>query len=162
MTTPNLEEVQARMQPGVITLHGFLGHDPRPLAEILAEDNMTVAKHMVTHQQIASALRRLADAARNDLEREVLVEGRYRVTVRNDRGLLPSPWGDGLFEKGEMVVIDPTTGHTFRFNALSLHMIEAHGFYGGRGSPYRLDPLALLEALDLQPLGTTITDLRKH
>ncbi len=149
--TPQLDQVQARMQPGVITLDGFLGADPRKLADILAEDAQTVAERGVTHAQIARRLRALTEAGRDLMEEEVEVEGRYRVTVRDDRGVCPSPWGDGNFGKGDVQLADPQTGRSFRWNELSVHMVEAYGFYSGRGSSYRLDPAELIATLELRP-----------
>jgi hypothetical protein len=34
-----------------------------------------------------------------------------------------------------------------RWSDLSLHFIEAHGFFQGKGSPFRLEPRGLVEAL---------------
>ena len=47
---------------------------------------------------------------RSLMEEAVQVEGRYQVQVRDDRGRLPSPWGDGTFEKGDVELNDTQTG----------------------------------------------------
>ena len=90
--TPELDKVQERMQPGALTLRGFLGSDKRKLVDILAEDAETVATLRLNHGQIADRLRQITEDGRDVMEGTVLVEGRYDVHVRDDRGRLPSPW----------------------------------------------------------------------
>jgi hypothetical protein len=34
---------------------------------------------------------------------------------------------------------------------MHIHLIDSHGFYEGKGSPFRLEPAALVEILDIQP-----------
>ncbi len=146
---PDLERVEERMRPGELTLHGFLGMDDRALADVLEADERAVRALGRTHAQFAERLAELTDAGRDILEREREVEGRYKVKVRDDRGRLPCPFGDGLFAKGDTVLRDPRTGTRLRWNALTVHLVRIHGFYGGRGSDYRLEPATLAEVLDL-------------
>ena len=57
------------------------------------------------------------------------------------RGRIPCPFGGcGAFPKGEAELVDTKTGRRMRFTPLSVHMVREHGFYGGQGSRYRLDP----------------------
>lgn len=149
--TPDFARIQAKMQPGVLTLHGFLGNDTRNLGDIITADTASVHAADVTHEAIADALTRLMDKGRDIMESEVLVDGRYAVIVRDDRGVLPSPFGDGHFEKGDVSMTDRQTGASFRWNALTIHMIRDYGFYCGRGCDYRIDPEAIIQALELHP-----------
>jgi hypothetical protein len=151
--TPELDTVQGRMQPGELTLHGFLGTDHRKLADILEADDRAVRNLKLTHRQIADRLDQLAEKGQDLMERPVTVEDRYEVCVRDDRGVLPSPWGDGRFNKADVHLHDRESGRELRWNALTAHLIRAHGFYGGRGSDYRIDPAAAAEVLKLQPAG---------
>ena len=70
---------------------------------------------------------------------------------RDDRGKSPSPWGDGLVEKGDVDLIDNSTGETLKWNRLTLRLMSVHGFCGGVDSEYRLDPEKLMRILDLKP-----------
>lgn len=149
--SPELDAVQARMRPGELTLTGFLGEDTRKLVDILQADGEAVHSRGISHSQIADRLAGLAEAGRDIMEREVLVEGRYAVRVRDDRGLIPSPWGDGLFRKGDVEMTDRRSGSVFRWNELTLHMVRAHGFYSGKGAAYRLGPAELIDVLELVP-----------
>ncbi|NCB38849.1 MAG: hypothetical protein EOM80_08775, partial [Erysipelotrichia bacterium] len=108
--TPDFDRVQAKMQPGVLTLKGFLGYDDRKLADILAADEQTLLRFGITGGQIAERLQDLADRGADLMEQEIIVDGRYKIRVRDDRGKIPSPWGDGLFEKGDVDMTDTITG----------------------------------------------------
>ncbi len=151
--TPELDLVQAKMQPGVLTLKGFLGSDDRKLADIIAADQQCFAQLGVTAQQIAEKLQQLADLGNDLMEEEIIVENRYRIKVRDDRGKIPSPWGDGLFEKGDVDLIDNVTGKSLKWNRLTLRLLTAHGFCGGIDSDYRLDPEVATTILELKPVN---------
>lgn len=151
--SPDLDRVQKRMRPGVLTLHGFLGTDDRALADIIDQDAQRLHQHGISGAQIAERLQGLTEEGRDLMEQERTVEGRFRITVRDDRGLLPSPFGDGRFEKGDSVLIDAETGTGLLWNPLTLHMIREHGFFGGIGSHYRIDPDTAIRILGLRTLG---------
>ncbi len=139
------------MQAGVLTLKGFLGSDDRKLADILVADQQSFSRLGITPLQAAERLQQLADRGTDLMEEEILVENRYRIKVRDDRGKIPSPWGDGLFEKGDVELVDNNTGETLKWNKLTLRLMSAHGFCGGVDSEYRLDPEKLVRILDLKP-----------
>jgi hypothetical protein len=84
------------------------------------------------------------------MEQEVKVDDRYRIKVRDDRGKIPSPWSDGLFGKGEVELHDLQTGKKLKWNELTLTLACKHGFFGGYGSEYRLDPEISCEILALK------------
>lgn len=149
--TPELDLVQGKMQAGVLTLKGFLGSDDRKLADILVADQQSFSRLGITPLQAAERLQQLADSGTDLMEEEILVENRYRIKVRDDRGKIPSPWGDGLFEKGDVELVDNNTGETLKWNKLTLRLMSAHGFCGGVDSEYRLDPEKLIRILDLKP-----------
>lgn len=138
--SPELDVVENRMRRSADT-HGYLAGDPRPLIAILTEDDRTVKGLGLTHEAIALRLRAFADAARHAFGGPVVVEGLWRVQLEDFRGRLPCPWGHpGLYPKTHVRLERLDTGESLEWTDLSLHMIEAHGFYQGHGSPYRLDP----------------------
>ena len=149
--TPELDLVQSKMQPGVLTLKGFLGSDDRKLADILVDDQQSFSRLGITPLQAAERLQQLADLGTDLMEEEIVVENRYRIKVRDDRGKIPSPWGDGLFEKGDVELADNKTGETLKWNRLTLRLMSVHGFCGGIDSEYRLDPEKLVRILELKP-----------
>lgn len=60
--TKQMEKIQEKMRPGVITLSGFLGTDSRNLNEILTSDEAEVRRLEVTYAQIASRMIEMRDA----------------------------------------------------------------------------------------------------
>lgn len=149
--TPELDRVQEKMRPGVLTLKGFLGNDDRKLADIIAADQQALLRLRINADQIAERLQDLADRGADLMEQEVQVDNRYLIRVRDDRGKIPSPWEDGLFEKGDVDLVDQQTGKTLKWNRLTLRLIAKHRFFGGYGSEYRIDPDVAYEILALKP-----------
>lgn len=147
--TPELDRIQSKMQAGVLTLKGFLGNDDRKLADILAQDQITLHQLGLSVDVICDKLSELTEKGRDLMEQEVRIEDRYLVKVRDDRGKIPSPWGDGLFEKGDVDLTDIKSGKKLKWNQLTLRLARAHGFFGGYGSEYRLDPKEVAEILGL-------------
>lgn len=153
--TPELDRIQEKMQPGVLTLKGFLGDDDRKLADIIATDAFALNQLGISAEQIAEKLDDLAERGADLMEEEITVDERYRIKVRDDRGKIPSPWGDGLFEKGDVDLNDKVSGKSLKWNKLTLQLMKAHGFFGGYGSEYRIDPATACEILNIQPAPKT-------
>lgn len=149
--SPDLDEVEQRLRSG-LQYHGYLEGDPRPLIQILTEDEKAVKEAGLFHDAIARRLRRLTDAAKKGLGDPVVVEDRFRVRIEAARGKLPCPWGHpGLYPKTHVELERLDTGERIQWTDLSIHFIEAHGFYQGAESPYRLDPKKVIGILELQP-----------
>ncbi len=138
--SPDLATAQARMAPGALTRDGFLGADPRDLGEILQADDGAVRRLGLTHGALAGALKALTAAALGGLGAPVAV-GPFEVRADEAMGKLPCPFGHpGLYPKAVLAARRADTGEELQWTALQVHLIEAHGFYEGRGSAYRLDP----------------------
>ena len=151
--SPPLARAQARMAPGILTRDGFLGSDPRDLLEILQDDDGQVRRLGLTHERIGAAMVRLTDAALARLGAPVRVAG-FEVSAVEAMGRLPCPFGHpGLYPKAEVRARRLRDGAERAWTALQVHLVREHGFYQGRGSPYRLDPADLAGFLELQPGG---------
>lgn len=148
--TPELDSIQKKMRPGVITRDGFLGNDERSLSQILAEDGAAVKRLDLDHQQIARRMLELRDRGSAGLGEFVSVPPHYEVRVDSVRGRLPCPFGDpGLFPKTNTTVRNLRIEKEITYTDLSIHMILVHGFYEGRDSFFRLDPQLLAEVLEI-------------
>jgi hypothetical protein len=142
--SPELQAVVDRMAPGVLSLEGFLGPDPRPLEEILDADDSAVVALGTTHAELAARLEACLETSRAGVESTVTVGGGLTADYAERMGRIPCPWGRcATFQKGEVTLRDASTGKAVRFSALSIHLIAEHGFYGGRGSRYRVEPADL-------------------
>ena len=148
--SPHIQRVVDRMAPGALCRDGFLGADRRPLEDILDTDNSTVVGLGLTHGQIADRLAEVVGAAVAGLGTPVRVGRGLSAAWHEARGRIPCPFpGDGTFPKGQVELTDETSGRTFLFTPLSVHLIARHGFYQGRGSRYRIDPDTLAALLRL-------------
>lgn len=147
--TPELDKIQEKMRPGVLTLKGFLGSDDRKLADIVEADRIAFQNYEISLNEICKRLAELTEKGRDLMEQETLVEDRYLIKVRDDRGKVPSPWGDGLFKKDDVELFDKVTEKRIKWNSLTLKLLEAHGFWGGKGSEYRIEPSDIVKILDI-------------
>jgi hypothetical protein len=146
--TVQMKMAQERMKPGVITRDGFLGSDTRNLVDILVEDDAAVKRMNLTHQEVASRMIELRDAGMRGLGDFINVEPYFEVRVDSVRGKLPCPFGDpGVFPKTNIIVRNLEKNREIYYTDMHIHMIGSHGFYEGKGSPYRLDPKELVEVL---------------
>lgn len=148
--SPELSVVRERMKPGRITQDGFLGEDRRALAEILDDDNAEVTRLGLTHDAIADRMSYFTEKGKDGLGTWVDVDDIFQVRVESVRGMLPSPWGEpGLYPKRNTYLRNTDTGDEIVWTALNEHLIREHGFYEGKGSPFRLEPSVLKRALGL-------------
>ena len=137
-----------RLQPGVLTQRGFLGHDGRDLARIIEEDDVSVRSLGLTHLGVAARMRYLAAHGKAGFGDPVCPNGRHVITYREAMGGAPCPWGDCPRVPNAVIrVQNEALDREVTFTELSVHLIGAHGFYQGRGSPFRLDPFDLRDVL---------------
>lgn len=145
-----LKEIISRMAPGAITLHGFLGNDKRSLEQIIAADEAELARRGLSRESVASRMAELRDAGLSGLGEPVDVPPNFEVRVDSERGKLPCPFGDqGGIRKTVVFVRNKRLGRGVTYTELGIHMLKAHGFLEGRGSPFRLEPAELAEILEL-------------
>ncbi len=151
--TEELKKAQANLVPGAIVEEGFLGHDRRPLADIIQHDEEAFAEHGLSWDAVAERLKYLLAEGEKGLGEPVTVEGKWRVFVYEARGQFACPWEDGLFHKDSVTVQRLENGHPVGdrlvFNQLCIHMLEKHHFLEGLGSSFRLHPAALRNVLNL-------------
>ena len=146
---PYLDEVEKRMRPSGEHRVGFLGNDTRKLIQILTDDQGDVHALGLEDQIIATELRKLIRHGKKHWEGPVVVDDKYRVLVTQARGVVPCPWGDGLFPKTHVEITRLDTNETVMITDLVIHMIETHGFYQGKGSKYRIEPKKIKDFLEL-------------
>ena len=149
-----LKKAQANMQAGVITVEGFLGHDARPVVDIIQHDEEDVNRLGLQWEIVAAKLKELLKLGSDGLGDPITVQKKWLIRVDETRGTLPSPWEDGIFHKVNCEVrkIDEEgrpVGKILLYNELSLHLLEKYHFLQGRGSPFRLEPADIKTILGL-------------
>jgi hypothetical protein len=144
-----IADLEADMRPEAASTKGFLGAD-EGLLGVLAEDNrFVVDESRLTHQAIAQHLLVLAAIGEKVKQAEFRYHGRrFRVRLIYSRGFQPSPFGDGTETNVVTVARNLDSGKEVRYSVLVPEMIRRYGFYEGRGTPYRVEPLKVLEVLD--------------
>lgn len=146
--SPHERAVREAMQPGRLTRDGMLGTDKRAIPEIISADAATLDRLGVTAEALARRMREVSDFARSRLGDPATFEGRLEVQAVEDRGSMPCPFQHpGRFPKCVITARDTATGEQVMWSSLSEHMIEAHGFFEGVGSPFRVDPEAVVRVL---------------
>jgi hypothetical protein len=142
--------VRKNMRPGALTRDGFLGGDRRPLSAIIAADARTVQGLSLTSAIVAQRMAALRDAGVAGLGDWVHAAPHFDIRVESARGVLPCPFDDGhVSAKTTVTVRNLRRGRSISYTELNIHLIEAHGFYEGRGAAARLEPeelAAILEA----------------
>jgi hypothetical protein len=148
--TVQMQQIQEKMRPGVIARDGFLGSDRRNLIDILLSDDAEVKRMNLDHRVVAERMVELRDAGMRGLGDFITVEPHYEVRVDSVRGKLPCPFGDpGVFPKTNTIVRNLELNREIVYTDLNIHMILVHGFYEGKGSPFRLDPKDLVDILEI-------------
>jgi hypothetical protein len=154
----DIEEVERRMQPGAWDGPGFL----RPgtsLPAVIAEDAESARVLGLDPGTIGRRLGELLDEGEgSDLGRPAIV-GPFQVEIVRGRGFLTCPWAPDEFgpcpvglgggAAANRFTIADEAGRRLDGYELSAHLIRDHGFFGGPGSRYRLEPEALAAFLGL-------------
>ncbi len=147
---PEEQRLRNRMAPGVLCRDGFLGHDHRPVNEIIASDRAEVDRLGLTSQQLADRLQEILEATDPAPGATRDVGENLEAKFTEGMGRIPSPFADGIFPKGEVELRRTDTGETLTFTPLSVHLIREHDFYQGHGSRYRIDPARLARVLGME------------
>lgn len=161
-TDPNVSvaELESRMRPGAFSTSGFLGADER-LEEVIARDAATVRELGLTHEGIAAALDAVIDAAEEARGKSVNVPPGLKAQIELFTGFQICPWapdphhaqcqaGGGVRHGSvDWVIRNVRTRKSMRGPGLIAHLIRAHRFFEGRGSPNRVDPRELAQLLGL-------------
>jgi hypothetical protein len=128
------------------------------LADIVAADARFLEGMGLTSAQLGIQLAELlASAPKTDWFRPLRFRG-MDVELHRRRGLITCPWAPGEFvpcEHGggfrptanEFLIRNSETGRALKGLALSIHLIREHGFFGGPGTGFRLEPAEVAEAL---------------
>lgn len=146
---PKNEALRENLKAGKLAREGFLGEDTRQLEQIVADDAAMLAGVDLSAQDVGDAMRALTRLGLEGQGAEV--ESRdFRILVEEYMGFMPCPFRDGRrAAKRNTRATLKASGETMAWTDMGIHLIQAHGFFQGKGSPYRLEPLALAAFLQL-------------
>jgi len=145
--TPQDKKLEAVLKASKISACGFLGSDPRDLWDIIQEDMAEVQALGWSTEAIAARMRELTAIAQKGLGEWVRVGTRLQVQCDDTRGVIPCPWPHRIRCLKRTTTVKSDAGELLRWSDLNVHLIGAHGFFEGRGSPFRLEPKKLIAVL---------------
>ncbi len=138
--------IRDRLEPGSLSIEGFLGTDDRPIADIIAADIGEVEAAGYTAEQLGDFLEHLHVTGDGGWEGRVpMYDG--KISVRSDEtlGQIPCPFACGDACHKSIITVKDASGETLLvFTPLDAHLISAHGFFEGKGSAYRIEPKKLI------------------
>jgi hypothetical protein len=153
------EELESRMQPGALSQDGFLGKNEK-LDDVLTRDAKTVLELGVTYDELADRLEILLQAATESKSRKAKVKN-FSVESKVFTGFQICPWtkdihhaqctgaGGVKFGSVDWCIKNLNTDQQMCGPGLITHLIRAHHFFEGFGSPRRVDPRELAMLLKI-------------
>ncbi|MBD3317106.1 MAG: hypothetical protein GF344_15065 [Chitinivibrionales bacterium] len=153
--SPSEKQLRQRLSASRFSAEGFLGEDNRSIDEIINEDTGTLERSAVSHEQLVTALKEVYGRAREALGAEITLKQGVAARYYESMGKIPSPYrGDGVFEKGEVIVRNADGSRRIIITSLGIALIEKHGFFQGKGSRYRIEPSTAIDLLEVKPYST--------
>ncbi len=129
------------LRSSALVAGGFMGDDRRSVMEVIDADAGVLFRLGVTAAQVAQRMKEIAERAARGLGTWIEIDERHEAMVDEARGLLPCPWPHGGYYPKRVTTLKVVaSGRTFRWSDLNIHMIEAHGFFEGKGSAFRIEP----------------------
>lgn len=148
--SPAEDELIQSLGPSKFSAEGFLGHDARPVDEIIFADQRKLDRLGISIKTLVHSLKAVYQQAQQVHGAEIQIKPGAFATFYESRGRVPSPFKtDGVFEKGEAVVCEKETGQQMIITQLGIALIERHHFFQGLGSRYRIDPEVAVRLLGL-------------
>ncbi|MDD5765321.1 MAG: hypothetical protein PHW79_03550 [Candidatus Marinimicrobia bacterium] len=142
----NNEVVKTNLHASKFSAEGFLGSDNRLPEEIIAADERTMIERGIELKKLVSLLKSAYEKAREALGVEIELRSGIIAVYYESMGRIPSPFpGDGVFEKGEVVITETQTGRQIILTPLAIHLIEKYHFFQGTGCRHRIDPAIAIE-----------------
>ncbi|MCK9330262.1 MAG: hypothetical protein PHY08_06080 [Candidatus Cloacimonetes bacterium] len=145
---PFEQKIIDKMQPGVLSLSGFLGKDNRHLHEIIEDDFNKLKSLNKTQEDIADRLSFFTDKSKDMIEDYIIIDDKYQVFQEVYRGLVLCPFNHkGTFKKAIIKLINIEKNIEIQWTPLNIHMIKEHCFFEGKGSHYRFEPEIIINAI---------------
>jgi hypothetical protein len=145
--TTKEEQIQHRMEPGVISSDGFLGDDLRHYTDIIREDEITLERLGYTPDQVADRMQELTAEAYKSPDGPTDF-GKLILDYFSYRGKVICPFTDpGVFSKAVIWVTNTENKIQIRWTPLHIHLIRHHHFFEGKGASFRIEPELLIKCL---------------
>lgn len=146
--SPSDLRLEQMLRSSKLVAGGFMGTDSRPPEEVIRDDAAELERLGKTAAAVASRMKEFTNLARPALGNWIETEDKYRLKSEEWKGSLICPWPHaGRYEKRITTCCRLDTHEEIEWSDLNIHLIEAHGFFEGRGSSFRLEPADLVRIL---------------
>ena len=146
--SPQNKKLEALLKSSKLVAGGFLGKDNRSVSEIIDADDNELAKFNITCKNLADRMQQITNKAKTGLGNWIKIDDNLEAKIDEARGFLPCPWPHaGRFVKRVTIVRRINTSETIQWSDLNIHLIEEHGFFEGKDSPFRIEPGDLIRTI---------------
>lgn len=144
---PEMKGIETDMQPGRLSLDGYLGSDTRSVENIILADKNVLQDLGTTALALGKVMRRITRAGMEGQGEPVTFDG-YEVEVTEYMGWMGCPFKDHR-KAGKRItdVTDLQTDEHMSWTDIGIHLIRDHGFFQGEGAHFRLEPAQLARFL---------------
>jgi hypothetical protein len=158
MTNVKIETVEKRIHPGNWSPDGLLKLN-QSLKQIIENDKKTLQKLGTNSKELGSMLSGLIEKANKSNDHRPEKNKNYKIEIIRTPGLASCPWSEEEFTicthgEGqkylsyiEFHITNLNNKITISGNSLMIHLIRDHGFFGGPGTKYRIEPSILYTLL---------------
>jgi hypothetical protein len=125
-----------------------MGDDPRSVTEVIDTDAGELSRLGVSDKELAARMKEITQKAADAQGTWVEIGPDREAQVDETRGATPCPWRHrGRYFKRVTTVRRTGSDENVRWSDLNIHMVDAHGFFEGKGSMFRIEPAELIRML---------------
>ena len=122
-----------------------MGTDTRSFWEVIDADSVELTRLGFTNEQLSERMRQITKLAVKGLGTWIRIDDNKEASVQEAKGSLVCPWPhQGRYAKRITTVRDVRSGECVSWSDLNMHLIGQHGFFGGRGSMFRIEPAQIV------------------
>lgn len=142
------QRLEQLLRSPALVAGGFMGSDSRSLSEVIDADLTELWKLGYTKEQLAQRMRKITELAIAGLGNWVRIDDSKEARVQEAKGSLVCPWPHpGHYAKRITTVRDVKSGDRTSWSDLNTHLIGQHGFFGGKGSMFRVEPQEIVRTI---------------
>lgn len=143
----NSRAIEAMLRSGKLALGGFMGWDDREPHEVIAQDVQEVWAAGRSIAELSARMTKLTREGTAALGNPVVFDN-LEIVVEENKGLNLCPWEcPDIINKRVTTVSKPGSDKSLQWSDLGIHMLRKHGFFGGKGCAFRIEPRELIELI---------------